>query len=92
MKNGRLLCFIVLIISCNQHTQEIHGTYKSYRRNLIEQVWLKINNSWYSVGGTMQLKEDSTFTYTTCGNIQKGSWLCASTLPVQKVKSILIMS
>lgn len=75
------------MISCNQNIRDISGTYKSYRFNLIEQVWLQVNNSWYSVGNTIELNENFTYTQTTCGNIRKGTWVISKDTLLLNVES-----
>ena len=44
-------------------------------------------SSWYTVGNTVKLNEDSTFMYSTCGIIQKGTWITSKDTLFLNVKS-----
>jgi hypothetical protein len=59
--------------SIAQHS--LCGVYKSIRPNLSENVGLYFQGvTGVVVGSEVILYPDSTFQYTTCGNILKGNW------------------
>lgn len=67
---------LILFISCAQQKKIIFGYYENKRPCLIEQGWFVVNGiGSYSLGGNLELKEDSTFVYITCGNIMNGKWV-----------------
>ena len=37
-------------------------------------MWMRLNNTFVPIGGAIEIKEDSTFYYQTCGNIVTGNW------------------
>lgn len=89
MKIRLLVLLLYIFWSCkNDHRIKI-GTYKSVSYNKVELVCLylfkKINSAF--VGSEINLKSDSSFLYTTCGNILKGYYYCKNDSLFLKVKS-----
>ena len=69
-----IFTMLMLLSSCKQEDTEIYGTYQGVDYNWLEQVWMHLNNSWYTIGNDLAIKEDSTFTYSNCSTIMTGTW------------------
>ena len=61
-------------ITCSRFDHNIIGHYHSPSYNLFDKVVATLNNTSHTVGGDLEVNKDSTFVYTTCGNILTGTW------------------
>jgi len=89
MKIWSLVLFVFLLTGCkNDHHIKI-GPYKSVRFNKIELGFLYIFKgiNAYFVGSEIDLSMDSSFVYTTCGNIMSGSYCIKNDSLFLNVKS-----
>ena len=70
-----LLFTSFLILGCSSSVNSLPGTYLSDSPSLFDKIECKVNgiNGWIA-GSTLVLEKDSTFIYTTCGNIMMGKW------------------
>jgi hypothetical protein len=76
MKTWLLILFLILLLGCkNDHDIKI-GSYKSVKLNKLELGFLYIFKgiNSYFIGSEIDLSMDSSFVYTTCGNIMRGSY------------------
>jgi hypothetical protein len=71
-----LIAPLLLIVNCSNISYEavITGKYESKKYNLIDNFFIQTSGKSYVNGSSVELKEDSTFLYNTCGNIIKGYW------------------
>ena len=72
--SGMVLVLALLPACSRQKKTELEGYYECSKYNFIERSLLWPRNESYPLGNTLLLNPDSTFVYTTCGNIVKGSW------------------
>jgi hypothetical protein len=78
-----------MLLGCKNDHQIKIGSYKSVTYNKFDfafQYLFKGINSAF-VGSEINLKNDSSFVYTTCGNIMKGSYYVKNDSLFLKVKS-----
>ena len=55
--------------------EELTGTYQSPNYSIFDKVYYNLlQRTSFAVGTTLELKEDSSFHLTTCGNIITGNW------------------
>jgi len=68
----------VILLGCSDKTTFQTGTYTYVKISKLELVYLFLTKGVksYSVGSELLLKNDSSFKYTTCGNILNGTWRC----------------
>ncbi len=68
----------VLLFGCSNQTSIKYGKYTFVRLSKIELGYLFLTQGIksYFVGCELILQKDSTFKYTTCGNIMTGTWNC----------------
>jgi hypothetical protein len=69
-----LVCCILLNCNTQPKPNELTGIYKAKTPNLLVQAYNNYKKAAYVVGSEITLKTDSTFIYTTCGNIITGNW------------------
>lgn len=72
-----MVIFLLLLLwSCSDKTRFQTGTYTYVKISNFELGYLFLTKGVksYLVGSELVLKNDSSFTYTTCGNIMNGSW------------------
>lgn len=75
MKPLLFLSILTLILSACSKDENLIGTYTSDRYNFLEMASKSLfQKTGFSAGCTIELNEDSSFVYTTCGNIMKGYW------------------
>jgi hypothetical protein len=76
MKNLFPIILLLLILGCAEHQDLKIGTYKSVRISPMEQGYLYLTSGIRScfIGSSIVLSKDSSFSYTTCGNIMTGNW------------------
>jgi len=76
MKKLALLLLIIICISCTPDYTIKTGTYKYVILSKFEYYTLRLTNkiTSYAVGSEIILNQDSTYRYTTCGNIITGTW------------------
>jgi len=64
-----------MITSCIHQKGFKVGVYKNNRPSKIEQSFFLLNGTKsYTLGNILEIKNDSIFELTTCGNIMKGKW------------------
>lgn len=75
MRLFAILILVIFITSCSSYDISI-TKYKSVRYSKFEQYWnyLFRGINTFAVGSEIELKSDSTYKYTTCGNIITGTW------------------
>ncbi|MES2691560.1 MAG: hypothetical protein V4658_14220 [Bacteroidota bacterium] len=71
-----LLCGLGILIACNSdHQPSLTGSYKSRSYNIIQRAYFQIvSKTLFTQGEGLSLKGDSTFTFSTCGNVITGIW------------------
>lgn len=63
-----------LLAACSRKI-EVIGIYNTDRYSRAEKFSKSIvNKTWFVVGSSLEVNEDSTFHYQTCGNIMDGNW------------------
>lgn len=79
MRLFAILILVIFISSCSSNDNICITKYKSVRYSKFEQYWnyLFRGINTFAVGSEIELKPDSTYKYTTCGNIITGTW-CTS--------------
>ncbi len=70
----QLMLLACLYMSCTKPHTPIIGTYVSPHYRNVDKLLFAIKGSVATVGGSLDIRKDSTFTYTTCGNILTGIW------------------
>ncbi|HSF88380.1 MAG TPA: hypothetical protein VLA46_03125 [Saprospiraceae bacterium] len=64
----------LLLTSCTSEGDMI-GTYEADRYHFLEMAPLSVfQKTGFASGATLELNEDSSFVYKTCGNVQEGYW------------------
>lgn len=64
-----------LLAGCSRHQQSIIGRYKSKEYSFISKYYLHlIRNTSFIIGSSIEIKSDSTYVLTNCGNIEEGKW------------------
>lgn len=79
MKNLLILVFASLLVASCSREDDLIGTYETDRYNYMVMVSKNIfQKTSFSAGNTIELNEDSSFVYKTCGNIMEGYWTIKS--------------
>lgn len=75
MKNLVKLAFAtLLLVSCSRE-DDLIGKYEADRYHFLEMAPRSIfQKTGFAAGCTLELKEDSSFVYKTCGNVMEGYW------------------
>src|SRR5438094_62877 len=60
--------------SVNKNNNNIIGKYSSKEFNFFEKAYYYVNHIITTSGSSLEINADSTFLYTTCGNIISGRW------------------
>jgi hypothetical protein len=70
------ILLVLILCGCSDKTPFQTGTYSNVKISNIELGYLFLTKGVksYFVGSELVLNKDSTFKYTTCGNIMNGSW------------------
>ena len=67
-------CAAILLASCSREDDMI-GTYEADRYHFLEMAPMSVlQKTGFAAGSTLELNEDSSFVFMTCGNIQEGYW------------------
>ena len=75
MKQWLPILFVSSLFISAHSEQELTGLYTSAKPSLLNQVTNKAMRARYHVmGSELRLRGDSSFDYTTCGNIITGTW------------------
>ncbi len=78
MKIRIVILLGLIFLGCTNKTTLQTGTYTYVRISKLELGFLFLTKGVksYVVGTELVLNKDSSFKYTTCGNIMNGSWRC----------------
>jgi len=76
MKIVVVIIIVFLFLGCSTQTPIRPGTYTYVRLSKVQLGYLFLTKGIksYSIGSELVLMKDSTFKYTTCGNIITGTW------------------
>ncbi|MGA2823751.1 MAG: hypothetical protein ABSE72_09535 [Bacteroidales bacterium] len=76
MKIFTVILIGILFLGCSHQTSIKPGTYTYVRFSNVQLGYLFLTKGVksYFVGSEIVLNKDSTFKYTTCGNIMTGTW------------------
>jgi hypothetical protein len=76
MKKILLLLLVFFLLGCSSGREVRTGSYRSVRLNMVEFGFRFVfqNVGSCMIGSEILLNPDSTFKYTTCGNIMTGRW------------------
>jgi len=89
MKTRFLILICSLLIACHSEHSIKLGSYKSVKYSQIELglllVFKGIKGAY--IGSEIILKKDSSFQYSTCGNILKGTWFTKNDSLILNVNS-----
>jgi hypothetical protein len=71
-----IILILLIFTSCNRDNKIIIGKYKFIETSKIERMWLYLTSgiNHFFVGCEIELNNDSSYVYKTCGNIIKGNW------------------
>lgn len=67
---------IIFLVSCSNtpSNKDIIGIYKSKEYNIIENYLILSSEKTYVKGSKLEIRTDSSFIFSTCGNISNGFW------------------
>lgn len=79
MKTACLIIFLICsVLACSKPDFEIIGNYQTPHYNLFENLAFALKRKKHTIGCSLEVNNDSTFTYKTCGNIISGTWTTKS--------------
>src|SRR5688572_12858034 len=82
------LAFVTLLFASCSKDEDLIGTYETDRYNKVEMVSKNIfQKTSFSAGNTIELNEDSSFIYKTCGNVMEGYWSIISDSLILDIQS-----
>jgi hypothetical protein len=89
MKTFFLILFLLIMLGCHSEHKVKIGAYKSITYNKFDLAILHFLKglSGAFIGSEVTLKNDSSFTYTTCGSSMIGFWQCKNDSLLLYVKS-----
>lgn len=70
------ICLLLISISCSsvKKKQVLIGHYESKTYTVFQRIVMQMKNQTYVLQSNLELNNDSTYTFRSCGNIISGTW------------------